>query len=123
MSVLLVEDDESTRELLAVLLQRAGAHVTQASDAAAAIKAFDATHPDVVLSDLGLPGKDGMELLREIRCRPLGLETPAIALTAYGQDEIRIAAEAAGFQDFLSKPIEISSLIDALKNALKPLVH
>jgi PAS domain S-box-containing protein len=118
MRVLAVDDDEDTLEMLSLFLRRAGAEITVASSAAAALEALERFRPDVLVADIGMPEVDGYELLR--RVRSLGAErgglTPAIALTAYAGEADRARALRSGFQAHLPKPIEPDALINAVNN-------
>jgi len=114
--ILSVDDDRTSREMLQVALQRAGAEVTSAASAAEALKSFQRLRPDVLISDIGLPDEDGYDLLRAVRALPLeaGGATPAIALTGYVSAQDRLATETVGYQAFVSKPVNLTDLIDAI---------
>jgi CheY-like chemotaxis protein len=112
LSILVVDDDDDSRELLATVLDKAGARVTQAESAAAAILACSASHFDVLVSDIGMPMMDGYELVRRLRAD--GESLPAIAVTAFTGPENRAKALAAGFQNHFPKPIDPEGLIDAV---------
>jgi PAS domain S-box-containing protein len=115
--VLVVEDDADTRDYLALILNRSGADVELAADADAALKSFKQTPPDVLMSDIGMPGADGYELIRQVRefeAQHQRARTPALALTAYARPEDRVRAHAAGYESHLAKPIEPTALIDSL---------
>lgn len=104
--VLVVEDDEVTRELLQTLLRQAGARVEAVGSARLAMTEFEREMPGLVLADIGMPGEDGLSLIRRIRARsPLaGGLVRAVALSAFARTEDRDAALAAGYDDFMSKP-------------------
>jgi len=115
-SVLLVEDSPDARELIAVLLRERGAKVHLAASAPEALEALAAAVPDVLVSDIGLPGEDGHSLLQRVRTWAEAREVsiPAIALTAYaGPEDVR-RAYRAGFQVHMAKPLEPASLVDAV---------
>ena len=119
--VLLVEDDEDNRRAVAALLRNAGAVVTEAETAAAAFAAFERAHPDVVVSDIGLPGEDGYALLGRIRRREREANAsavPAIALTAFAGDHDRQRAADAGFQQHVGKPVEPEQLLASVRAAV-----
>jgi PAS domain S-box-containing protein len=111
--VLIVDDEPDARALLRRLFEERDAVVITASSVAEAMTALQAHRPDVIVSDVGMPGQDGYELIRRIRALPpeSGGRTPAIALTAYARAEDRVRAVAAGFQHHLSKPVEPVELI------------
>jgi CheY-like chemotaxis protein len=111
--VLAVDDDEDSRRLVQAVLEKAGARVTLATSVESAMEAFDRELPDVVISDIGMPGQDGLELIRRIRARPgdRGGQVPAAALTAYARAGDRTRVLSAGFSMHLPKPIEPEELI------------
>jgi CheY-like chemotaxis protein len=111
--VLLVEDEPSASEALMVLFKACGADARAAGSAAEALVVFATWQPDVLVSDIAMPGEDGYSLIRKIRQRsPLeGGAVPAVALTAYAKIEDRVTILAAGFQMYLSKPADPNELI------------
>ena len=114
--VLVIDDEPDTLHALATLLSLSVAEVRTAGSAAEALETIDAWRPDVVVSDLGLPGEDGYAFIRKLRARPAehGGDVPAIAVTGYGQTEDRARGAAAGFQMHLVKPIEPPDLLAAI---------
>ncbi|HEU4410843.1 MAG TPA: PAS domain-containing protein [Polyangiaceae bacterium] len=114
--VLVVDDEPDARDLVAHLLRRGGAHVAAAAGAAEALELLRGARFDALVSDVGMPGVDGYELLRRVRALPAaeGGLTPALALTAYARAEDRAAALRAGFQLYVAKPIEPGELFAAL---------
>lgn len=112
LSILVVDDEDDSRELLATLLGKAGARVTQAESAAEAILACSASHFDVLVSDIGMPFMDGYDLVRRLRAD--GESLPAIAVTAFTGPENRAKALDAGFQSHFPKPIDPDGLIQAV---------
>ncbi|MEI9948787.1 MAG: response regulator [Pseudomonadota bacterium] len=116
--ILVVEDDEDARDLLVTVLTQQGAKVSQAGNATEALARVAQSVPDVLLSDIGLPGEDGYELMRAIRARGLTSDTlPAIALTAYSRREDQRLALQAGFQAHVAKPVEPAILVAAVAEA------
>ena len=115
-SVLVVDDDEQSREVLAAQLQDYGAAVLTASSAAEAFDLLQREHVGVLLADIGMPDEDGYSLIRRIRAQsqPHRASTPAAALTAFARDEDRRQALNAGFQLHLSKPVDPSTLRSAV---------
>ena len=109
--ILVVDDDADTRDLLAEALGAAGAHVTTAHSARAALDELMSNAADVLVSDIGMPGEDGLSLMRQIRAIPgmLG-RIPAIALSAFAHEADRKLAAEAGFQMHLAKPVELAVL-------------
>jgi signal transduction histidine kinase/ActR/RegA family two-component response regulator len=119
-TVLIVDDDATTRELLAALLGERGAHVATVDSAAAALAWLDSEVPSIVVADIGMPDQDGLSLMRAIRRRTarLGGHVPAIALSAFARAEDRRAALAAGFDDYLTKPALPSDVLSAIGRLL-----
>jgi len=114
--VLLVEDDEDSRNLFSVMLTQQGADVTAISSSAEALVEIEKVLPDVMLSDVGMADGDGYELMRKVRALPAekGGLTPAIALTGYATRRDRERALAAGYQLHLAKPVEPAELVTAI---------
>jgi two-component system CheB/CheR fusion protein len=114
--LLVVEDEESSREMLAELLAQLGADVIAASSAAEAFAALEQNVPDVLISDIGMPGESGYDLLRKVRSLPpdRGGLVPAIAFTAYTAEQDRLEALAAGFQMHHTKPADPARLVAAI---------
>lgn len=113
LKILVVDDEADTCELLRALLTRCGAEVAAARSAAEAFELFRQVQPDVVVSDIGMPGEDGYELIRRLRALPndQGGNVPAVALTAYARVEDRMKALKAGYQMHVAKPIELGELV------------
>ena len=111
--VLIVEDESDTREVLVAMLENCKASVTAVSTVRGALDAIDEIKPHVILSDIGMPGEDGYELIRRLRAREngKGARIPAAALTAYASEDDRERALAAGYQVHLPKPIKPSRLV------------
>jgi CheY-like chemotaxis protein len=115
LSVLLVDDDDECREVVAAQLQSSRAHVLTASSAAEAVDLLQRKHVDVLLADIGMPEEDGYELIRRVRAFASGTASiRAAAITAFARDEDRRAALAAGFQLHLPKPVDADSLVSAV---------
>jgi PAS domain S-box-containing protein len=111
--VLVVDDELDARGMLQRLLQDSNAIVTTAASAAEALERLKLERPDVLVSDIGMPGEDGHSLIRRVRLLTPeeGGRTPAMALTAYARGEDRTRAIRAGFQMHVAKPVEPSELI------------
>jgi PAS domain S-box-containing protein len=110
--VMVVDDEADTRDLLSFSLRNYGAEVTALGSASEALAAIQRDKPDVLVSDIGLPGDDGYVLIRKVRAldEDRGGRVPAAALTAYAKDEDRHRAIAAGFQAHVTKPVELAEL-------------
>jgi len=122
MRVLVVDDDCDARELLKELLEQSDASVTTADSADEALRLMrDATF-DILVSDIGMPGQDGNQLMRRIRSleKQHGGDIPAVALSAYALPEDRRRALDAGFQIHVAKPVDPRELIAALASASDP---
>ena len=119
--VLLVEDDADTRDMLALTLRRCGAEVVATGSAGEALEAIERLRPDVLVSDISMPGEDGYELIRKVRAleQNRGRHLPALALTAYAGEEDRRRALSAGFEMHLAKPVEPAQLSDLIKKLLE----
>ena len=116
MRILVVDDEEDTRELLTELLEQCGAHVATAGSAAQALALIRSAPPDALVSDVGMPGEDGYSLLRKVRllAPAEGGRVPAIALTAYTRAEDRGRAQESGFDAHVPKPLDIAELLAAI---------
>jgi PAS domain S-box-containing protein len=112
LNVLVIEDDQDTRDLIRRLLESHRAHVVVAATAPEALEVLQRDRPDMIVSDIGLPDVDGYELIRRIRGLDDALaQTPAVALTAFARFEDRTRALAAGFNAHVAKPVEPSELV------------
>jgi signal transduction histidine kinase len=114
--VLLVEDDADAREVTATGLEKAGFELRAASTAQEALTLLDKWLPDVIVSDIGMPGVDGYEFMRLVRARPAerGGRVAALALTAFARLEDAIRARSSGYQGHLAKPISPEDLAAAI---------
>jgi CheY-like chemotaxis protein len=120
-TVLVVDDDDDALQLLVSVMQDAGASVLAASSADQALRLAIESKPPVLVSDLGMPGTDGIRLLEHIR-GALGGDAPvvAIALTAYAGERDRQHSAAAGYHRHLAKPFDPLALVDVISDLLKP---
>jgi hypothetical protein len=114
--VLLIEDDADAREVAVAGLERAGFEVRSAGSAREALSLLDTWRPNVVVSDIGMPGMDGYEFIRELRSRPpeRGGRVAALALTAFARLEDVARARANGYDSHVSKPIDPHDLAAAI---------
>jgi CheY-like chemotaxis protein len=111
MKILLVEDNEMNRDMLARRLQRRGFEVVVAVDGVQGIALAEAESPDAILMDMSLPELDGWEATRRLKGAPTTRSIPVIALTAHAMSGDRDRALAAGCDDYETKPIELTRLI------------
>jgi CheY-like chemotaxis protein len=116
LKLLIVDDDPNTRALLAEALECRGARVRASASALEAQQALAAWHPDLVISDVGMPRENGYDLIRRVRRLPAeaGGRTPAIACTGYARAEDRARAMGAGFDAVVTKPIDLEVLVDTI---------
>jgi len=119
--VLVVDDELDTRELFRVGIGHCGAEVVTASSAQEALKAMEEERPNLLISDIGMPGEDGYELIKKVRALPAGRggKIPAIALTAYARTEDRLRALRAGYQMHVSKPVELAELVAVMASLIQ----
>lgn len=117
--ILVTEDDAANRQLLRILLERAGYAVVEAIDGHAALACVAALPPDLVLLDVQLPGLDGFEVTRRLRARPDTALIPVILVTGLGATSDRIAGLDAGASDFLTKPYDQGELLARVRAALR----
>jgi signal transduction histidine kinase/CheY-like chemotaxis protein len=115
---LVVDDEPDARDMLYAMLGHCGAVVAVASSAAEALDLVQQTRPDVLVSDVGMPGEDGYDLIRRVRAldSAAGGRTPAVALTAYARQSDRTQALIAGFDMHVPKPIDPSELAIVIAN-------
>jgi CheY-like chemotaxis protein/anti-sigma regulatory factor (Ser/Thr protein kinase) len=112
--VLIVDDNEDSGELLAMLVQRLGHEAQVAFDGASALERARDFEPDIVLLDIGLPGMNGFEVVRRLRQLPACVSIPIIAVTGYTRESDRREALSAGFSEHFAKPIGLERLRDVL---------
>ena len=119
--VLVVDDEADTRELLKTMLGQCGAMVTTAGSAQEALDSLEQAIPDVLVSDIGMPGEDGYDLIRKVRALPRerGGKVSAVALTAYARTEDRLRAIRAGFQIHVPKPVELNELVTMIASLVE----
>ena len=114
--VLVVDDELSVRVLLTKVLQHAGAQVTAVGSSRDAMAAFESGAPDVLISDIRMPGEDGYTLLRRVRALPeeRGGKVPAVAMSASIAEDEEPLVFAAGFQLFVRKPFDLAQVREAV---------
>jgi CheY-like chemotaxis protein len=116
--ILVVDDEQDTRELMVFIIQQSGANVTAVASASEALEVLKQSQPDVLVSDIAMPEINGYMLIRQVRTwsPEQGGQIPAIALTAYAGEINEQQALLAGFQKHLSKPVEPDELVQAIAN-------
>jgi CheY-like chemotaxis protein len=118
--ILVVDDETACAEMLAELLRLHGYEVQAVNSGKAALDAFNAWRPDVVLLDIGMPDMDGYEVARQVRQQVGTDEVVLIALTGWGQEKDRERVREAGFNHHLLKPIEMDALRALLAESQRP---
>jgi len=110
--VLVVDDEVDARELVRRVLASRGAHVTAVGSAEDALAILQTSTPELLVSDIGMPGVDGYQLMRTIRAKePQGRRLPALALTAFARADDRKRAMLAGYQAHLAKPLDVAEFV------------
>jgi CheY-like chemotaxis protein len=120
--LLVVEDDPDALDLAAAILGGAGATVRTCASAAPAFEILRRWRPDVLVSDIEMPGEDGYSLIRKVRAldAELGGRTPAIALTAYGRPQDRMLSLTAGYNMHVPKPVDPRELTTIIASVAAP---
>ena len=116
--ILLVEDNEMNRDMLSRRLKRKGFELVYAEDGVAAVENAKQHSPALILMDVSLPEMDGLEATKLIKRDPATANIPIIALTAHAMDGDRERCLAAGCNDYDTKPIELSRLLEKMKALL-----
>ena len=115
--ILVVDDERSMREFLEIFFRREGYEVTTADSVEAALVALEADDHDLVITDIQMPGRDGLELLHELRA--LAPETPVVMITAFATTETAIAAMKEGAYDYVTKPFKVDEIAVVVEKALE----
>lgn len=115
--ILAVDDDSTFSQMIQAYLNKNGFEVSLAGNVNAALESIRKSPPDLVLSDYRMPGKDGMEMLEEIRRTNPGL--PLVLMTGFGDIRLAVRAMKAGARDYLTKPVNPSELLEVVKNILE----
>jgi CheY-like chemotaxis protein len=118
--LLVVDDDEATRDVVRAMLTGCGARAIAVDSVRAALEQFERERPAAIVADIGMPGEDGLSMMRRIRSRSAaaGGAVPAVALSAYARGDDRDAALAAGFNAFLTKPAMPADIIRTVARVL-----
>jgi two-component system cell cycle response regulator DivK len=118
--ILLVEDNAMNLKLARDVLRFHGFHTIEATTGADGVAAAEEQGPDVILMDIHLPDMDGVVALRQLRLRPATAAIPVVALTALAMDADRERLEAAGFDGYLVKPIDIKRFPEQVRSYCQP---
>jgi CheY-like chemotaxis protein len=117
-TVLIVEDDEDARYLMRLELERLGYLIVEAENGEQAVEVAEREKPDIILMDLSLPLMDGIAATQKIRATEGFNGVPVIAVTAHQETDFREGAKAAGFDAYVTKPIDINWLSELIKGLL-----
>jgi len=117
-TILVVEDDEASRDALSRRLERRGYRIVLAVDGHEAVSMGRSASPDLILMDLGLPGIDGCEAARQLKGDPSTAQIPIIVLSAHAMTSHREMALAAGGDDFDTKPVRFQQLLEKIEALL-----
>ena len=117
-TILVVEDDEASRDALSRRLERRGYRIVLAVDGHEAVSLGRSASPDLILMDLGLPGIDGCEAARQLKGDPSTAQIPIIVLSAHAMTSHRDMALAAGGDDFDTKPVRFQQLLEKIEALL-----
>ncbi|HVY94040.1 MAG TPA: response regulator [Bryobacteraceae bacterium] len=117
--ILLVEDNEMNRDMLARRLMRKGYAVSVALDGAQGLEMAAETAPDLILMDMSLPVLDGWEASRRLKADPALRQIPILALTAHAMSDDRTKALEAGCDEYDTKPVEFTRLLEKMENLLQ----
>ena len=120
LKLLVVDDDQDTRDLLQWVLERAGAEVVAVASAREALEALARERPHILVSDIAMPEEDGLSLMRKVRALPKerGGRVPAIALTAHSMVQDRLQSLRAGFQSHVPKPVVPEELVAVIASVI-----
>jgi CheY-like chemotaxis protein len=118
-TILVVEDNEASRDALSRRLERRGYRIVLAVDGHEAVSKGRSASPDLILMDLGLPGIDGCEATRQLKGDPSTARIPIIILSAHAMTNDRDMALAAGGDDFDTKPVRFQQLLEKIQTLIK----
>jgi CheY-like chemotaxis protein len=123
-NILVVDDEADARDLLTAILEERQARVTTVTSPAEAYETLEWLRPDVIISDIGMPGEDGYSFIRNVRVKEARARQgwrPAIALTAHARVEDHLRALSAGYQAHVAKPVEPAELVAVIVSLVRPL--
>jgi CheY-like chemotaxis protein len=118
LTILLVEDDEDTRYLMQLEMERRGYRVIEAEDGEKAVELVQQEYPDIILMDLSLPRMDGLEATKQIREFDGMRTVPIVAVTAHQESDFREGAKDSGFDAYVTKPIDFDWLSELIVGLL-----
>ena len=123
LTVLVVDDEADARDLMQRVLRDQGASVVVAETGTEAVRVIEASPPDVLVCDIGMPNMDGYQVIRRVRASPQGRTLPALALTAFARAEDRKRALLAGFQAHIAKPADTAELVIVIAGLAERVQH
>jgi CheY-like chemotaxis protein len=123
LTVLVVDDEADARDLMQRVLRDRGASVVVAETGPEAVRVIEASPPDVLVCDIGMPNMDGYQVIRRVRASPQGRTLPALALTAFARAEDRKRALLAGFQAHIAKPADTAELVIVIAGLAERVQH
>ena len=118
-TILVVDDFDDTRLLLRTWLQKKGFRVVEAENGNRAIAAAESSHPDLIIMDVEMPELDGLSATRKIRALANSEQLPIVIVSAYGADQFRADALAAGCNEYVSTPFEPDVLEKLIRSLIK----
>jgi two-component system chemotaxis response regulator CheY len=118
MKVLVVDDSKTTRDMVSFTLRRAGYEMIEAVDGSSALSVLAGRPVDCVITDLNMPGKNGIDLIRDLRATPLYRTTPIVMLTTDSDQAKKEAGQKAGASHWLNKPFHPTSLVKLVGDLL-----
>lgn len=121
--ILVVDDEDDYRTIVRMILEASGAQVVEATTASEAVTLLATIRVDLLVSDIGMPRRDGYALIKQIRATPEGSSVPAVALTGFRSDQDRMRALSAGFDVHLTKPLDAQALVAAVARLVPPVVQ
>jgi CheY-like chemotaxis protein len=131
--ILAVDDEESAREIVSATLERFGATVKLASSVIDGLRIFESWKPDLVVTDIGMPGYDGYDFIHRLKMMmnntsestadKKGNRTPVVALTAFASLQDRTRALAEGFDRYITKPVNMNELVSTVADLLAPITQ
>jgi CheY-like chemotaxis protein len=117
-TILIADDKPTGRELVRTVLENSGYTVIEAGDGLEALRCAREAHPDLIILDIHMPGRDGFQIIEELRRDPEFAPTPIVALTASAMQGDRERAMALGFTGYLTKPIRLAALREEVERLL-----
>ena len=122
-SVLLIDDDLETLELVGIMLERCGYKIMAARGGVKAVQMALLEHPDLILLDIMMPGIDSYDVLRKLKSDPLTIDIPVVIFSARSQVDDQLKGMEAGAVDYIPKPAQIAQLVSTLDKVFQAVQH